>query len=187
MQISNYLESFGIGFTIHQSKSALAPHMAIAERARAIRVERPSQSHARTFIAAEHPSQLRCGQPIEQESKLAGGWGRMRRFAPHAGVAAGQYMKLGTTKPCPRITVWRTVKSAGNRWTRGTARTFGTTNSSRCQTAGMFERGRALTSTIGGRQPSPRSNPHEASTDIRRRLRTPWTQPLRLAQSFPHH
>jgi hypothetical protein len=22
-------------------------------------------------------------------------------------------MKLGTTKPCPRVTVWRTVKSAG--------------------------------------------------------------------------
>jgi hypothetical protein len=85
---------------------------------------------------------------------------------------AGQYMKLGTTKPCPRITVWRTVKSAGNRWTRGTARTFGTTNSSRCQTARMFERGRALTSTIGDRQLSPRSNPHEASTDIRRRLQS---------------
>jgi hypothetical protein len=31
----------------------------------------------------------------------------------------------------------------------------------------MFERGRAPTSTIGGRQLSPRSNPHEASTDIR--------------------
>src|SRR5215471_6208003 len=44
-----------------------------------------------------------------------------------------------------------------------------------------------VTSTIGGRQLSPRSNPHEASTDIRTRLRTPWTQPLRLAQSFPHH
>jgi Family of unknown function (DUF6232) len=44
-----------------------------------------------------------------------------------------------------------------------------------------------LISTIGGRQLSPRSNPHEASTDIRRRLRTPGTQPLRLAQSFPHH
>ena len=62
---------------------------------------------------------------------------------------AGQYMKLSTTKSCPRITVWRTVKSAGNRWARGTARTFGTTNSSRCQTARMFERGPALTSTIG--------------------------------------
>src|SRR5262249_19578774 len=86
---------------------------------------------------------------------------------------AGQHMKLGMTKPCPRITVWRTVKSAGNRWPRGTARTVGTTNSSRCQTARMFERGRALTSTIGGRQLSSRSNPHEASTGIRRRLRTP--------------
>src|SRR5262249_46410446 len=81
---------------------------------------------------------------------------------------AGQYMKSGTTKPCPRITVWRTVKSAGNTWTRGPARTFATTNSSRCQTARMFERGRALTNTIGGRQLSPRSKPHEASTGIRR-------------------
>jgi hypothetical protein len=72
-------------------------------------------------------------------------------------------MKLGTTKPCPRITVWRTVKCAGNGWTQ-TARTFGTTNSSRCQTVRVFERDRALTSTIVGRQPSPRSNPHEAST-----------------------
>jgi hypothetical protein len=29
---------------------------------------------ARTFIAAEHPSQLRWGEPVEQESELAGGW-----------------------------------------------------------------------------------------------------------------
>jgi hypothetical protein len=100
---------------------------------------------------------------------------------------AGQYMRLGTTKLCPRISVCRTVKSAGNKWTRRTARTFATTNSSRCQTVRVFERGRALTSTIGGRQLSPRSNPHEASTDIRRMLRTSWTQPLRLAQSFLHH
>src|SRR5215813_4807393 len=72
----------------------------------------------------------------------------------------------------------------GKQMDAGTARTFGTTNSSRCQTARMFERGRALTSTIGVGQLSPRSNPHEASTDIRTRLRTPRTQPLRLRRAF---
>ena len=30
--------------------------------------------HEGTFIAAEHPSQLRLGQPVEGESELTGGW-----------------------------------------------------------------------------------------------------------------
>src|SRR5215468_2104003 len=50
-------------------------------------------------------------------------------------LIAGRYMKLGTTKASPTITVWRTVKSAGNRWTQGTAQAFVTTNPSTCQMA----------------------------------------------------
>src|SRR5215469_14085622 len=63
---------------------------------------------------------------------------------PLDALIAGRYMKLGTTKASPTITVWRTVKSAGNRWTQGTAQAFVTTNPSRCQMARMFERDRAL-------------------------------------------
>src|SRR5215813_13906982 len=68
----------------------------------------------------------------------------LRWRKPLDALIAGRYMKLGATKASPTITVWRTVKSAGNRWTQGTAQAFVTTNPSRCQMARMFERDRAL-------------------------------------------
>src|SRR5262245_34832556 len=64
----------------------------------------------------------------------------LRWRKPLDALIAGRYMKLGTTKASPTTTVWRTVKSAGNRWTQGTAQAFVTTNSSRCQMARMCER-----------------------------------------------
>jgi hypothetical protein len=54
---------------------------------------------------------------------------------------AGLYMKLlQTRKPSPTIRMRRNAGSAGSRWTCRRAQAFSATNSSRCQTARMFER-----------------------------------------------